>query len=309
MTDAESSGSPASTGVTGAASASGPASTPVLLLLAAIVSVQFGGAIAATLVPAVGAGGAVLLRLGLGAAILVLAVRPRLRGHPRSAWRVVSLFGLALAAMNWSFYASLARLPIGVAVTLEFLGPLTLAAVLSRRAKDLAAVAAAALGVLASSGALTTPWADLDFVGIGLALLAGACWAAYVVLSQRTGRAFARLDGLAVAMVVALVVVVPAGVGSVPQWDATVLTKGGAVALLSSVLPYSLELIALRRLSRRVFGILLSLEPAVAALAGAVVLHQSLGSTQLAGMALVVAASALVMGGTARRDVAPQSAT
>lgn len=295
--------------MTEAESAGSPASTPVLLLAVAIVSVQFGGAVAATLVPAVGAAGAVLLRLGLGAVILLLAARPRLRGHPLTAWRVVALFGLALAAMNWSFYASLARLPIGVAVTLEFLGPLTLAAVLSRRAKDLIAVAAAALGVLASSGALTTPWAYLDLVGIGLALLAGACWAAYVVLSQRTGRAFARLDGLAVAMVVALVVVVPAGVGSVPRWDATVLIKGGAVALLSSVLPYSLELVALRRLSRQVFGILLSLEPAVAALAGSVVLQQTLGATQLVGMALVVAASALVMGGAARRDVAPESAT
>lgn len=284
-------------------------STPVLLLLSAVVSVQFGGAVAATLVPQVGAAGSVLLRLGIGALVLVVAIRPKLRGHSWSAWRTVVLFGLALGAMNWSFYASLARLPIGVAVTVEFLGPLTLAAAQSRRAKDMVAVAAAGGGVLLISQALTTRGEDLDLAGIGLALVAGACWAAYVVLSQRTGAAFPGLDGLAAAMLVAVALVVPAGLASVPLWDSGVLAKGVAVAMLSSVLPYSLELVALRRLSQQAFGILLSLEPAVAALAGFAVLGQTLGPTQLGGMALVVAASALVMGANVRRDPAEGSAT
>lgn len=274
-----------------------PASGPLLLVLAAVVSVQFGGAVAATLVPEIGAAGSVVLRLGIGAVILGLYARPNLRGHSRRSWTTVVLFGIALGCMNWSFYASLARLPIGVAVTIEFIGPLTLAAAQSRRARDIAAVAAAAVGVVLISRALSVPWQQLDLVGIGLALLAGGFWAAYVVLSQRTGAAFPQLDGLAVAMVVALLVVLPFGIWGVGQWTSSVLGRGAAIAVLSSVLPYSLELLALRRLSQQVFGILLSLEPAVAALAGLLVLGQRLEGLQLAGMALVVAASALVMGG------------
>lgn len=271
-------------------------SGPLLLVLAAVVSVQFGGAVAATLVPQIGAAGSVLLRLGIGAAILAIAIRPRLRGHSPQAWRTVVTFGLALGAMNWSFYASLARLPLGVAVTVEFIGPLTLAAVQSRRARDLLAVVGAAVGVVLISEAFSTPWAQLDLTGLGLALLAGAFWAAYIVLSQRTGQAFAQLDGLAIAMVVSLVFILPFGMSSVPLWDASVVAKGAAVAILSSVLPYSLELLALRSLSQQVFGILLSLEPAAAALAGLLVLGQTLDAAQLLGMALVIAASAMVLG-------------
>jgi inner membrane transporter RhtA len=294
---------------TTAAPAGRGTSEPLLLVLGAIVSVQFGGAIAATLVPVVGAAGSVLLRLGIGAVVLALVARPRLGGHSRAAWGTVVLFGLAMGSMNWSFYGSLARLPIGVAVTIEFLGPLTLAAVLSRRAKDLVAVVAAAGGVVLISGAMWTPWADLDQAGLGLALLAGAFWAAYIVLSQRTGVAFAQLDGLAIAMVVALAFILPFGLPSVSDWNGQVLVKGASVAVLSSVLPYSLELLALRRLSQRVFGILLSLEPAVAALAGLLVLQQSLTPVQLGGMALVVVASALVMGGSGIRHTPAEGAS
>lgn len=282
---------------------------PLLLVLGAIVSVQFGGAVAATLVPVVGAAGSVLLRLGIGAVVLAIGVRPRLRGHPRDAWVTVVAFGLALGAMNWSFYASLARLPLGVAVTVEFIGPLTLAAVQSRRARDLVAVVGAGAGVLLISRALSTPWAELDLAGLGLALLAGAFWAAYVVLSQRTGRAFAQLDGLAIAMLVALAFILPFGAPSVALWDAVVLVKGAAVAILSSVLPYSLELLALRSLSQQVFGILLSLEPAAAALAGWLVLRQTLTLSQLVGMALVIAASALVMGRGGTHDPSEAAST
>lgn len=281
---------------------------PVLVLFA-VVSVQFGGALAATLVPTIGAAGSVTLRLLIGTVILLAVARPSLRRHDRHAWTTVVLFGLALGGMNWAFYASLGRLPIGVAVTVEFLGPLTLTAALSRRPKDVAAVLAAAAGVVLISEALTTDLADLDFLGLGLALAAGAGWAAYIVLSARTGAAFTQLDGLALAMVVATVVVLPFGATSAWEWTGQVLLKGLGIAVLSSVLPYSLELLALRRLSAKVFGILLSLEPAVAALAGLLILHQRLGPWQLLGMALVVCASALVLGGRPSTDPLAASST
>jgi inner membrane transporter RhtA len=273
-----------------------------VLVLSAVVSVQFGGALAATLVPEVGAAGSVTLRLLFAALVLGAVARPRLRGHRRGAWLTVVLFGLALGLMNLAFYASLARLPIGVAVTIEFLGPLTLATALSRRLVDVLAVVAAGAGVTLISQALTVPLADLDWLGLGLAATAGACWAAYIILSRRTGAAFASLDGLAIAMGVALLAVAPFGLGTVPLWSAEVVAKGLGIALLSSVLPYSLELLALRRLSPRVFGVLLSLEPAAAALAGWLVLGQSLTGHQLTGMALVVVASAVVMGAGRRRQ-------
>jgi inner membrane transporter RhtA len=277
---------------------------PLALVLAAVVSVQFGGALAATLVPEIGAGGSVTLRLLFATAILGLLVRPRVRGHSRQAWLTVVGFGLALGLMNLSFYASLAYLPIGVAVTIEFLGPLTLATVLSRRPRDLVAVGAAAVGVVLISEALQVPLASLEWKGTGLAALAGACWAAYIIASGRAGREFQRLDGLALAMGVALLVGLPFGLPSVPAWTWESVLKGLGIAVLSSVLPYSLELAALRHLSARVFGILLSLEPAAAALAGLIVLGQHLSPTQLAGMALVVLASALVMGAGQRKDPA-----
>lgn len=273
-----------------------------LLVLGGVVSVQFGGALAATLVPRIGAPGSVLLRLLFAMVILCLVARPSLRGHRRSDWGTVALFGLALAAMNTSFYASLAHLPIGVAVTVEFLGPLGLAAAASRRPRDLLAVAAAAVGVVLVSGVLHTSWAQLDLVGVGFAALAGVMWAAYIVLSQRTGRAFGGLDGLALALVVSTVVVAPLGLASVDRWTAHDVVLGLGIAILSSVLPYSLELMALRHLAQRVFGILLSLEPVVAAVAGLVVLHQVLTGGQVAGMVLVVLASATVLGAQARPE-------
>lgn len=276
---------------------------PVLVLLA-VVSVQFGGALAATLVPKIGAPGSVTLRLLFATLVLGAVARPRLRGHSPRAWRIVVAFGLALGLMNLAFYASLERLPIGVAVTIEFLGPLTLATVLSRRARDLVAVAAAGLGVVLISEALTVPLEELNWTGLALAAAAGACWAAYIILSGRTGAEFNQLDGLAIAMAVALVVVLPFGLPTLPLWTAGIVVTGFGIAMLSSVVPYSLELVALRRLSARVFGILLSLEPAAAALAGFLVLDQRLTSQQLAGMVLVVLASALVMGAGQRKDPA-----
>ncbi|MCB1301111.1 MAG: EamA family transporter [Tetrasphaera sp.] len=279
-------------------------------MLAGIVSVQFGGALAATLIPHIGAAGSVTMRLLFASVILCAVVRPRLRGYSAAAWRTVILFGLALGLMNFAFYGSLAHLPIGVAVTIEFIGPLLLSAVLSRRLSDYVAVAGAAVGVVLISEALHVPLDQLSWAGILLALTAGACWAAYIILSGRTGAAFPKLDGLAIAMLIATCFVAPFGLATVGDWSAPLLAKGLGIAVLSSLLPYSLELIALRRMSAAVFGILLSLEPACAALAGLLVLGQRLHVWQLLGMALVVGASILIMGGGGtEKDPAEAAAT
>jgi inner membrane transporter RhtA len=208
----------------------------------------------------------------------------------------VVAFGVALGLMNWSFYASLAHLPLGVAVTVEFLGPLVLTTVLSRRLLDYLAVLAAGAGVVLISEALTEPLSDLSWVGLFLAATAGAFWAAYILLSGRTGAEFAQLDGLAIALAVSTLVVLPVGLTGTDMWTPEHLLQGLGLAVLSSLLPYSLELLALRRLSTSVFGILLSLEPAVAALAGLVVLDQRLHPLQVVGLLLVVLASAIVLG-------------
>lgn len=273
-----------------------------LLVLAAIVSVQFGGALAATLVPLVGPPTTVTLRLLTSAAIMLAVLRPRVRGHGWQAWRSVLLFGLALGTMNLTFYEAIARLPIGVAVTIEFVGPLALSASLSRKPRDGMAVLGALLGVLLISRALTVPWSQLDHWGILFAAVAGACWAAYIVCSREAGRHFAQLDGLTWALVVAACLVTPLGIVTAhgPLTSARVLLGGLGIALLSSAIPYSLELVALRTMSPQVFGIMLALEPAVAALAGFLVLHQGLGGMQLLGMALVVGASIVVTTGSRR---------
>jgi inner membrane transporter RhtA len=240
----------------------------------------------------------VTLRLTIAAAILLVVARPRVRGRTTGDWLVVGAFGAILALMNLFFYGALARIPIGVTVTVEFIGPLVLATVLSHRRKDLLAVAGAAVGVVLISGMTKTPLAEIDLAGLGLALAAGAAWAGYIVFSSRTGARFAQLDGLAIAMSIAAVLVAPVGLATAGSalWTPEALWRGATIAVLSSVLPYSLELIALRRLAAHVFGILLSLEPAVAALAGLFVLGQKLSASQLLGMACVVAASGLVMG-------------
>lgn len=286
-----------------------PGLRPTAYVLAAVVSVQFGGALAAVLVPLIGASATVTMRLLLSAVIMLLVIRPRLRGRSREAWRAGLLFGAALAGMNFAFYQSLATLPLGVAVTVEFLGPLALSAVLSRRARDVLAVLAALAGVVLISQALTVPWAELDLIGIGWAALAGVGWAAYILGSRSAGRHFDQLDGLAVALVVAAVLVTPVGVATAhaPALTWTVLAGGVGIALLSSVVPYSLELLALRSIPPKVFGILLSLEPAVAALAGLLVLSQGLTTLQLLGMGLVVTASAVIMVGSGTPEVAAET--
>ena len=278
----------------GAPTAGGPgrrgALGPVGLVLAGGISVQFGGALAVSLMPRVGALGVVTLRLLVAAIVLLLVCRPKVRGHSRADWNTVVVFGLTMAAMNGLFYQSVARIPLGTAVTLEVLGPLALSVLTSRRAVNLLWAGLALGGVFLLGGG---GFSSLDPVGVAFALSAGAMWAAYIVFSARTGRRFPQADGLALAMVVAAVAFLPLGLvesGSkliVP----TTVALGAAVAMLSSVLPYTLELLALRRLPAATFAILMSLEPAVAATAGFLVLDQALSLTESLAIALVIAAS------------------
>ena len=201
---------------------------------------QFGGALAATLVPEIGAGGSVLLRIGM-AAVILLAARPTAAARALAkAWVTVVAFGVALGLMNWSFYGSLAHLPLGVAVTVEFLGPLVLTTVLSRRPLDFLAVLAAGAGVVLISEALTVPFDELSWVGLLLAATAGAFWAAYILLSGRTGAEFDKLDGLAIALVVSTVVVLPAGLTSSDVWTTGARGQGaraGGAVLAAALLP------------------------------------------------------------------------
>jgi inner membrane transporter RhtA len=264
---------------------------PQLLLLGSIVSVQFGSAFAAKLFDQAGPGGMVLLRLALSAAMLLAISRPSVRGRSRADIRAAIAFGLILGGMNWSFYEALDRLPLGVAVTIEFVGPLAVAIAGSRRPLDglWVLLAAGGVGLLALRGGHH----GITALGVLLALLAGTCWAAYILLSKRVGASFAALDGLAIALGVGTVLVVPAGIieGGSALGRPAVLSGGLAVALLSSLIPYSLEIIALRRLSAAAFGLLMSLEPAFAALAGVIVLSQGLSGVLLLALAMVVTAS------------------
>ena len=278
---------------------------PTLLVLAAVASVQFGAALAKTLFDELGAEGTVFVRTLAAALVLALIWRPRLAGHDRRDLRLAALFGLVLAAMNLCFYASLDRIPLGIAVTFEFVGPLGVAVFGSRRPLDLLWVALAAAGILLLSD--FGGGGGLDGLGVALALAAGGFWAAYILLSARVGQAFPGGAGLAIAMLVATVPLAPVGIASaggelLVPW---ILLVGAAVGVLSSAIPYTLELEALRRLPVGVFGVLMSMEPAVAALAGFVVLGEELGTRELAAILLVVAASA---GAAYGANVAPRDA-
>jgi inner membrane transporter RhtA len=262
---------------------------PPAQVLAGILSVQIGAALAKQLFGAVGSVGTVALRLFFAAVVLLVAWRPSMR-LGRRAWAVVVAYGLVLGAMNLTFYLALAQIPLGVVVTIEFLGPLAVAVGGSRRWLDGLWALLAAGGVVL----LTEGRGDLHLAGILLALAAAACWASYILLSAALGRHTSDGGGLALGMTLAAVVVIPVGIvdsGSalLEPW---VLAVGLGVALLSSVIPYSLELEALRRIPPKVFGVLLSLEPAVAALVGMVVLGEHLRPVQWLAVLLVVAASA-----------------
>jgi inner membrane transporter RhtA len=273
---------------------------PVGLVVLGILSVQVGAAFAKGLFPVLGPYGTVFLRLIFAALILMVAWRPRVRRHERSGGRpdylLVLLFGLVFAAMNTSFYASLDRLPLGVAVTVEFVGPLGVAVFGSRRLLDLLWAALAAGGIV-----LLTPLAgvggvggvQVDPLGLALALVAGLCWAAYILMSVRVGRSFPGGTGLALGTAVGAVLVAPLGIwqGGQQLLDWSILATGAAVALLSSVIPYSFELEALRKLPARVFGVLMSIEPGIAAIVGFAVLGEALGERELLALGLITAAS------------------
>jgi inner membrane transporter RhtA len=275
-----------------------------LLVVSAAFSVQSGAALATTLFADVGALGAVWLRQLFAAAVLVLlnpgALR-RVRSRPLGP--VIAL-GSTLALMNALFYTSIDRIPLGVAVTAEFLGPLAVAVAGSRKPRDFVWVALAAAGVLLFG----SPTVDIDPVGLALALSAGACWAGYIVIGKRLGESWPLGDGLTLSMVLAAVLMAPIGVvaGGGALLHARSLAVGLAVGVLASAVPYALELAALRRMSTGTFGILMSLEPAVAAVAGALILSQSLSALEWVAVAFVVVAS---IGANLRtRDPLPPSA-
>ncbi|MEV7735093.1 EamA family transporter [Streptomyces sp. NPDC088921] len=263
---------------------------PVGLVLAGGVSVQFGAALAVTLMPRAGALGVVTLRLLAAAVVLLVVCRPRVRGHSRTDWGTVVVFGLTLAAMNGLFYQAVDRISLGAAVTLEFLGPLALSVLASRRAVNTVWAGLALAGVFLLGGG---DFGDLDPAGVAFALGAGAMWAAYIVFSARTGRRFPQADGLALAMAVGALAFLPLGIAEsgTRLLDPVTVGLGAAVALMSSVLPYTLELLALRTLPASAFAILMSLEPALAALAGFLILDQALSAVQALAVALVIAAS------------------
>lgn len=277
------------------ASTSAPAQGPaVLMILGSCISLQFGSALAVGLFPAIGPVGTTTLRLGFAALVLLLIVRPRVRGLRREQWLAIIAFGLVLGLMNGFFYASLARIPLGTAVAIEFLGPLTVAAVLSTRRSDLlwVALALGGVGLFGLESALGL--GDLDLLGVLFVLCAAVFWGLYVIVSAKVGQLVPGQTGLALAMAIGALTVIPIGAPGALQG---LLSPGLALAalgtaVLASVLPYTLELSALRRLPRHVFGVLLSLEPAIALLAGVLLLSQGLTALRVLATALVVVASA-----------------
>jgi inner membrane transporter RhtA len=283
------------TGAERAQAAAAQRALPVALVLGGVFSVQLGAAIATTLFDEVGPTGTVFLRVAISALLLCVIWRPRISGHSPAALRAVALFGLCLAAMNLSFYEALDRIPLGIAVTLEFVGPLGVAIAASHRRLDLLWVVLAAAGIVLLSPGLG---GSVDALGALFALIAGAFWAAYIVLAARVGQEFEGGTGLALALSIGTIPLIPIGIagGGGELASGGVLAAALGVAVLSSAVPYSLELEALRRLAVGTFGVLMSLEPAVAALVGFVLLGQDLSAGELLGISLVVAASAGALG-------------
>jgi inner membrane transporter RhtA len=268
---------------------------PTGLVLLSILSVQVGAALAKDLFHALGSSGTVFLRIAFAALVLLLFERPRVRGYARQDYAALIAFGLVVAAMNTAFYAAIARLPLGIAVTIEFVGPLGVAVAGSRRRLDLLWGALAIAGILLL---LPAGRASLDPLGLLFALLAGCGWAAYILLNVRIGRVFPGHQGLAIALLVAALAVLPFGVvdGTTLLGNPDILLAGAGVAVLSTVIPFSLEHSALKRIPVQVFGVLMSIEPAAAALVGAIMLGEGLGLRGLLALVCVTIAS----GGSAR---------
>lgn len=259
-------------------------------VLCSIVSVQGGAALAKNLFPIFGPAGTTSLRIGLSALVLLLVVRPRFRQLTAAQWRAVVPYGLALGLMNFLFYGALARIPLGLAVTLEFVGPLGLALVSARRWYELVWAALAGLGI-----ALLAPWGGQgpDLVGMGLAVAAGGCWAIYIVLGQRTAAVLPGHQAVAVGMALAALPVVPFGIaeGNLQALTPHLLLVAGLLALFSSILPFTLEMHALRTMPARTFSILMSLEPVAAACSGWLLLHEHLTAGQWMAVGCIVLAS------------------
>ncbi|HEY8640083.1 MAG TPA: EamA family transporter [Solirubrobacterales bacterium] len=260
------------------------------LVLLAIVSIQCGAAIAISIFDRVGFAGAVLLRNLIAVPVLAGLWRPSLRGRARSDLWLVAAFGVALGVMNLAIYAALDRIPLGVAVTVEFLGPLGVAVFKGRGPLALLWAALAALGVAALAGPFG---GSADLLGIAFAAVAAVGWASYILLGGRVGRVFAGASGLTIGVTIAALIQIPAGLasGGSELIAPAVLGAGAAAAVLSTIVPYAAEIEALRRIPPAPFGVLMSLEPAVAALVGLIALDQGLDAGEIAGIALVVIAS------------------
>jgi inner membrane transporter RhtA len=269
-----------------------------------MLSVQTGAGFAKRLMEDVGAAAVVMFRQGGAALVLLALFRPAMRGRTRQEWWTLLGFGAVLAAMNTSFYAAVERLPLGVAVTIELTGPLLLAVSLSRRLVDAAWVALAVAGV-ALLGGLDS---GLDPVGVAFALVAAGAWAAYILMSRAAGRLSSGVGTLGLAMAVAAVLVAPAGLqpGRALVHPST-LAAAAVVAVLAGVVPFSLEMVALRTVPARVFGVLMSLSPVAAALSGFVLLDEQLGGREVVAMVMVMAASAATVA-TVARERRPTSA-
>lgn len=270
-----------------------PARAPIPAIPAvvgAILSIVGGATIAKGLFPVLGPAGTAGIRIGLSAVMLLAVFRPALTRMTAEQWKAVVPYGLLLGAMNLLFYLAISRIPLGLGVTLEFVGPLGVAVFGSRRRLDVAWVVLAALGI-----AFIAPWSGggVDPVGVLLALMAGACWAAYIVLGGRVSRLLPGGAAVATGMIFAALAVLPLALadGRLLSVTPKLFAIGAAVALLSSAVPYTLEMIALRALPARTFGILMSLEPAVAAVCGLLFLGERLSAAQWLAVALVVGAS------------------
>ena len=262
------------------------------LVIVGVSSVQLGAAIAKSLFDELTPTGLVMLRLVFGALVLGLLFRPRVRDRSSHELHLALAFGLTLVTMNFCFYQAIDRIPLGIAVTLEFVGPLGIALLGSRRVTDLLWVSLAAAGIVLLAPGIGED--GLDAVGVAFALGAGVLWAAYITLSVRVGRAYSGPTGLVLAMAVGAVIALPFGIASAGSalLEPELLAAALAVAVLSAALPWSLELEALRRLPAHVFGVLMSLEPAIGALVGFFVLGERLGARAVVAIALVVIASA-----------------
>lgn len=269
-------------------------------------SVQVGAAIGATIFPLVGPGGVVALRQAFAAIALLAVARPRVRDLTWRSVRPALLLGLVLVSMNLGVYGAIDRIGLGLAVTLEFLGPLALALAGSRRRLDLLCAAMAGLGVVLLTG--TVP--GIDPVGVLLALVAAASWAAYIVLSRRAGRTLPGVQGTALASLLAAVLTSPllvmALVGLAPEQLLHVVVVGLATGILSSAIPYSIDLLVLRRMSQQLFSVLQSVQPAAAALAGLVILGQALATWQLVGLGLISLGNVIAVSRPARSAAASE---